>query len=94
MTSEFAFDADRSMLSAFSEIFCLLKVPIPTLKDGITIGDTIEVIVVALVVDIEVETAIDVFSGTSDVMLLIVRSLLFEDGWLSIVSLVDVIVFV
>ena len=81
MTSEFAFDVDGSMLSAFSELFCLHRVPIPTLKDGITIGDTIEVIVVALVVDIEVETAMDVFSGEfSDVILVMVKSLLFEDG--------------
>ena len=80
MMLEFALDVDSSMLSAFSELFCLLMFPIPTLNDGITIGDTIEVIVVALLVDIEVETAMVVFSGASDVILLIVRSLLFENG--------------
>ena len=80
MMLELVLDVDSSILSVFSELFCLLTFPIPTLNDGITIGDTIEVIVVALLVDIEVETAVVVFSGASVVILLIVRSLLFENG--------------
>ena len=85
------------MLSAL--LVSLLMVPIPTLNDGMTIGDTIDVMVVAFVVVVfdwlEFEASVKelVLSNNSewDTTFDISRTLLFPMGdWLDNASIVDV----
>ena len=85
------------MLSAL--LVSLLMVPIPTLNDGMTIGDTIDVMVVAFVVVVfdwlEFEASVKelVLSNNSEwgTTFDISRTLLFPMGdWLDNASIVDV----
>ena len=67
------------MLSVFSVAFGLLRAPIPTLKEGITIGDTIDVIVVALAVAIVVGAIVALLSSASGVILVILIPAVVDD---------------
>ena len=79
-------------VSVLSVAFCLFRFPIPTLKDGITIGGTIEVIVVALVGDTDVDGIIGfmvgVWAGISNVALGIFKPSVGDD-WIGKVSFVE-----
>ena len=67
---------------------CLFKLPIPTLKEGITIGDTMEAILVTQVGVVE-EVFIDMLS--SDVASTALVILVFCGGWLGANPLTDVL---